>query len=67
MTPNVHFLQLPSRIKGYARQNPDGTYTIILNSRLSFEQNIKTYFHEMKHIKNNDFDKLTVEEAEGWE
>lgn len=64
MTPNVLFMKLPSRVKGYVCKNEDDTHTIILNSRLSIEQNKQTYVHELKHIENNDFEKSTVNEAE---
>lgn len=30
-------------------------YTIVLNSRLSYSQNVQAYFHELKHIECNDF------------
>ena len=64
MTPNVYFVELPSRIKGYVCKNEDDTHTIILNSRLSIEQNKQTYVHELNHIENNDFDKLIINETE---
>ena len=35
--------------------NEDGTYTILLNSRLSHEQNADSLIHELNHIKNGDF------------
>lgn len=65
MTPNVCFMELPSRVKGYVCKNEDDTHTIILNSRLTIEQNMETYLHELNHIENNDFEKSTVDEAEG--
>ncbi len=61
---SVQYLQLPSRIKGQVRKNEDDSYTIILNSRLSYEQNVKTFEHEIAHIKNDDFSKLDVDEIE---
>lgn len=61
---NVRLLQLPVSIRGFVRENEDGTYTIVLNSRLSYEQNLKTYEHELSHITNNDFRKHDVNEAE---
>ena len=59
--------ELPYKIRGFVRETcePDGDYyTIILNSRLSFEQQQKTYLHEMEHIKNDDFRKESVDEIE---
>lgn len=61
---NVCLLQLPVSIKGFVRQNEDGTYTIVLNSRLSYEQNVKTYKHELSHILNSDFDTYDINQAE---
>lgn len=61
---NIHYLQLPPRIKALITKNDDFSYTIILNSRLNFEQNINSFQHEMKHIFNNDFEKLDVDTIE---
>lgn len=60
------YLNLPCKIKGFAVYNScEDFYTIVLNSRLSYAQNIKTYWHELRHIKNNDFfSNLTVNELE---
>lgn len=60
----VHFLQLPSRVKGFSTKNDDNTYTIILNSRLNYEQQLKSYKHELFHIINKDFDKSDVDDIE---
>lgn len=35
--------------------NEDGTYTILLNSRLIRQQNKDSLVHELNHIKNGDF------------
>ena len=50
--------ELPCRIGGFVRETcePDGDYyTIILNSRLSYERQCDAYTHEMEHILNDDF------------
>lgn len=50
------YLNLPYKIKGFAVYNTcEDFYTIVLNSRLSYTQNLSTYMHELKHIENNDF------------
>lgn len=54
---NCVFLDMPCTIKAYTICNPDMTYTIVLNSRLSREQHLVSYHHEMKHIENGDYDK----------
>ena len=63
---NTIYLNLPNKIRGFAVYNTiEDFYTIVLNSRLSYAQNVKTFWHELKHIKNNDFySNLTVNELE---
>lgn len=53
----VEFAELPTSIGGYVISDSDDFYTIILNSKLSHEQNMKSYEHELEHIFNGDFDK----------
>lgn len=59
MTPTVNciYANMPSTIKAYTICNPDMTYTIVLNSRLTREQHLISYHHEMNHIENGDYDK----------
>ena len=54
---NVVYADMPTRIRSYVVANADTSYTIILNSKLSHEQNLKSYYHEIEHIKNGDYDK----------
>lgn len=51
-------------VKGAVTENADGTYTIFINSSLSDSSIIKTYIHELKHIKNCDFENNDVQEIE---
>lgn len=55
MLSNTILSDLPATIKAYTVHCPDGTYTIVLNSRLSHEQQLEAYQHELKHIADNDF------------
>lgn len=48
---------MPTGIKAYTVNNKDDTYTIVLNSRLTREQHLRSYHHEMKHIENGDYSK----------
>lgn len=57
---NVILMGLPCKIKAVTTRNEDGSYTIVMNSRLSYEQQRKSYLHELKHIYNNDFSKENV-------
>ena len=35
--------------------NPDGTYTVLLNARLTYQQQVSAYQHALSHIVNDDF------------
>ena len=63
---NTIYLNLPNKIRGFAVYNTiEDFYTIVLNSRLSYAQNVKTFWHELKHITNDDFNSsLSVNEIE---
>lgn len=52
---NVNVLKLPSRVKAVSLKNDDDSYTIIINSALSVEQQRKSLNHEIDHIENDDF------------
>ncbi len=64
MDANVIYADLPVSIKAYTVCCPDDTYTIVLNSRHSYEQLLISYFHELRHIENGDFDKDNVDMIE---
>ncbi|MGI6579904.1 MAG: ImmA/IrrE family metallo-endopeptidase [Saccharofermentanales bacterium] len=51
---NVIFTNMPLSIRGTHTCNADGSYTILLNDRLSSYQQRKVYFHEMYHITRDD-------------
>lgn len=58
MTEDIRVCQveMPASIKSYTVRK-DGFYTILINSILAREQQLKEYEHEYKHIINGDFDK----------
>lgn len=59
------FRNLPYGVKGICRENEDGSHTIVLNSRYTYEDNLHSYEHEINHISNNDFDEnVNIEERE---
>ena len=45
---------LPTSVRGFVFQGEDGEPVIVVNSRLTREQNIRTYKHEKKHIQRGD-------------
>ena len=58
---NTVFQKLPSAIKSFVVANSDLSYIIILNNRLSEEQNQISYLHELTHIENGDYNKIGCE------
>lgn len=66
MAPDVNVIEmdLPTTISSYVISNPDTTYTIILNARLSYKRRLEAYQHELDHIQNNDFQKENVQSIE---
>lgn len=55
---------MPPSIAGFTVSNPDDTYTIVLNARMTNERLMEAYRHEIEHIENNDFEKYDVQEIE---
>lgn len=63
MEENRVILQdLPTSIRGFVFQDPDGEPVIVVNSRLTREQNQKTYKHEQVHIDRNELNDITYNE-----
>ncbi len=50
----VYHVDMPCKIRGYTQPFPDGYYAVFLNSRLSWEQNVESLNHELRHIANGD-------------
>lgn len=61
---NIYFLNFPSSGNEMVVPNEDGTYTILINARLSSEGQIRAYEHAMRHITENDFEKTDVQSIE---
>lgn len=53
---NVILLDMDVKIPEQVTKNTDGSYTIFLNARLSYENQLRSYEHALKHIKNEDFE-----------
>ena len=66
MTPdvNVVLLDFPNYGREMVVLNEDGSYTILINSKLSHESQIEAYTHAMRHINNHDFEKSNVQQIE---
>lgn len=55
----VVLLDLPVTVDGLTIYNDDDSFTIFINARLNHENQCKAYDHEMAHINNRDFEKMT--------
>jgi len=64
ITINVQMKNLPTSIKAMTTPNIDGSYTIFLNSRLTYEQQREGYLHEIEHIFKCDHEKESVNSIE---
>lgn len=49
-------MDLPTSVRGFCYHDADGEEYVVLNSRLTHEQNRKTYRHEQEHIRRGDLD-----------
>ena len=66
MTPdvNVVLLDFPKPGNEMVFENEDGSFTIMINSRLSHNRQLLAYNHAMKHIQDSDFQKADVQAIE---
>lgn len=55
-------MDLPTSVRGLVYHDDEGEPVIVLNSRLSHEQNRKTYKHECDHIDHGDMFEPTYTE-----
>ena len=64
MMIQVILLDLPVSISSFVRIDDD-VYTVVLNARLSAEDRLRHYQHELRHITDADFEKeQTADEIE---
>lgn len=45
-------------------QNEDGSYTVLINAKLSQDGQLKAYQHALNHINNDDFEKFDIQSIE---
>ena len=58
----VVLMDLPTRVRGFVCLGSDYNPCIVINSRLSFEQQQRTFHHEMRHIVNGEMDDPSYKE-----
>lgn len=61
---NVKLLDMDVMIREQVIRNSDGSYTIFLNSRLTWEAQLLAYRHALGHIINRDFEKESADHIE---
>lgn len=67
MTPDVNVVLFDfkkQRGREMVVKNEDGSFTILINSRLSHRGQLEAYHHAMSHIENSDFEKTDVQTIE---
>ena len=57
MNVNTKLIDMDVLIAEQVIKNNDDSYTVLLNARLSHERQLEAYYHAIKHIQNNDFEK----------
>ena len=61
---NVQLLDMDTMIPEHLIKNDDDSYTIFLNARLSRDSQLKSYYHALRHIKEDDFYKENIQAIE---
>lgn len=60
----VYFLDMDTAVEEEVHPNEDGSFTIIINARISQERQMCAYQHALTHIMRDDFSKFNVDEIE---
>lgn len=62
---NTYIMDFGNSIPATVTANDDGSYSIFINARISYENRLQAYQHELRHILNHDFEtNATVNEIE---
>ena len=51
----VYYIDFKNSVPATSTKNEDGSYSIFINARLSQEQQVNAYMHELQHILAKDF------------
>ncbi|NBH72162.1 hypothetical protein D3Z51_09040 [Clostridiaceae bacterium] len=60
----VYFLDMDTAVNEQINLNEDGSFSIFINARLNWERQMIAYYHALKHILNNDFNKTCADDIE---
>lgn len=61
---NVVMLDMAIGIEEQVTKNADGSYTIFLNARYTYEHHVANIMHALKHIENHDWEQDDVQRIE---
>ena len=61
---NCNIINFPNSGNEMVIKNEDGSYTILINAKLSDQGQLLAYEHALRHIINEDFEKENVQEIE---
>lgn len=61
---NIFLVNFSTSGKEMVVQNEDGSYTVLINAKLSQDGQLKAYQHALNHIENGDFEKSDVQSIE---
>lgn len=50
--------EMPECLTEMVTPNSDGTYTILLNGKMSREKQTEAFWHAINHIESNDFEMI---------
>ena len=51
----VHFIDMDPGVEEQVIYNEDGSFTLLINSRLNWERQMQAYQHGMRHIAEEHF------------
>ena len=61
---NVVMLDMAIGIEEQVTKNADGSYTIFLNTRYTYEHHVANIMHALRHIQSHDWERDSVQEIE---
>lgn len=51
---------MPEGAREMVCPNPDGTYTVLINGSLRKEDQVRAFWHAIRHIDRNDFERVEI-------
>ena len=53
----VRLMALPAHVRAFTMLDAQGDYNVYINDRMTYEQRLRSFAHEKRHIDNGDFGK----------